>query len=158
MVHKASRLNVAHRSERASLPPFQHFFHTLHPVITGFMEVIIAAFEMQIGALYSEIEEFCRASECVLSVCVPLWHTMMAASLSLTPTYCLRSRRWWERLTLRWNGRPSWRLEPSQRKVANSQYSLTKSELCLLLLSCRTSSTFPFEFTIDHWTWTPIST
>lgn len=57
------------------------------------MEVIIAAFEMQIGALYSEIEEFCRASECVLSVCVPLWHTMMAASLSLTPTYCLRSRR-----------------------------------------------------------------
>lgn len=49
MVHEASGLNVAHRSARASLPPFQHLFHTLPPVITGFMEVIIAAFEMQMG-------------------------------------------------------------------------------------------------------------
>lgn len=29
------------------MPPFKRLFHTLHPVITGFMEVIIAAFEMQ---------------------------------------------------------------------------------------------------------------
>lgn len=64
------------------MPPFKHFFHTLHPVITGFMEMIIAAFEMQtrLCILRSKTGAVCLD----VFVCVSLRHTMPAPTLFLT--------------------------------------------------------------------------
>lgn len=92
------------------------------------MKEIIAVFEMQMRhcILRSTRSAVCVSGciyVCVLIVCAVICGIQWKLRLFfLTLSYCLCFQRWWEKLTLRWNGHPSWRLEPSQRKVTNSWY------------------------------------
>lgn len=87
------------------------------------MEVIIAVFEMQMRHCILRWKRSALGLDVFMCVCVGCVCVFVAyndSSLLLTLSYCSCLHRWWEKLTLRWNGHPNWRLEPNQRKVTNS--------------------------------------
>lgn len=107
------------------------------------MEVITAVVEMQMQLCILGSKRTPACLRVYTDVCLGGTQGQRSHCFSLA-CIVLCFHRWWEKLTLRWNGRPNWRLEPSLRKVTNTQYISVKphlySLLCLLLVACFFSS------------------
>lgn len=92
---------------------------------------------------------------CVSWLYVYLCGTQWAQSLFLTLSHCSCFHRWWEKLTLRWNGRRSWRSAPSQRKVTNPWYFSHISALWFIsslspIFLCSRRLIYYCLFTVTH--------